>query len=135
MKDELKKYRKEEVLKTPEDYFDKFAYRMQMTIGEEEKKTSWLTKIAYTLKLRWSVPLMTVVMLSFFGIWYEQNDTVQLNDQDLMLFLAEENTDWWSTDELMDLTYEAKSPSYISDQELLMYLKEENIEHELIQSF
>jgi hypothetical protein len=135
MKENIKKYRKEEAYQTPDDYFEKFAYRMQLAIGEEEKKTSWFAKMAYTFKLRWSIPLSLVVLLSFFGIWQDINAPIHLSDQDLMLFLAEENTDWWRTDELMVLAEQSQASTSISDEELLLYLNEESTENELIQSY
>lgn len=135
MKETLKKYRKQEAYELPENYFEKFSYRMQLAIGEEEKKTSLFARFAYTFKLRWSIPLSLVVLLSFVGIWQETNAPVHLTDQELVAFLAEEDNNWFGTDELMILAEQSQTSAYISDEDLLLYLNEESTEIELIQSY
>ena len=130
---ELKKYRKQDAFKVPDDYFEDFAYRMQLQIGEDSVKISWLTKLNQAFQFRWSMPMFIVIALCYFSIWVNQ-DGVYMQDEDLQTFLLEESEDWMANQDLMDLAYNypASTLEDFSDEDIENYLNEESSDTELI---
>tara|TARA_B100000965_G_C19129347_1_gene556772 strand:+ start:48 stop:461 length:414 start_codon:yes stop_codon:yes gene_type:complete len=133
MDKELKKYRKQDAFKVPDDYFEDFAYRMQLQIGEDSEKISWLTKLNQAFQFRWSMPMFIVIALCYFSIWVNQ-DGVYMQDEDLQSFLLEESEDWMANQDLMDLAYhyQASTLEDFSDEDIENYLNEESSDTELI---
>ncbi|MEQ8908774.1 MAG: hypothetical protein RIC95_06255 [Vicingaceae bacterium] len=137
MDKEFKKYRKQEAYQVPENYFEDFAYRMQLEIGEEEKSTSWLTKLSHKLQLRWSIPTFVVLALVSFSIWLNSSQSHYMIDDEIKAFLVEDQSRWSANTELLDLAYQDNSnaSTLFNDAELKAYLEEESSDLEVYENF
>ncbi len=130
----LKKLRKKDSFKVPDNYFEDFNYRMQIEISSNSAEVSFLDRLLYMLRLRFTVPFLLVCFISFLAIQFDLNNREELvTDADIEYYLMNQ-FQYLQLEEIADLANFKMEESKVlmKDSEILDYLETESIENELI---
>jgi hypothetical protein len=118
----------------PDNYFEDFNYRMQIEISSNSPEVSFLDRLLYMLRLRFTVPFLFVCFISFLAIQFDLNNKKELiADADIEDYLMNQ-FQYMPLEEIADLAnFKMEEPKvFIKDSEILDYLDAESIENELI---
>jgi hypothetical protein len=132
----VKSFKKHKPFKTPVNYFEAFAHKLQLEICSNEEKVSWFDRLAYNLQLRFTLPAFLVFGLAFYVAWESIYNLPEpsVSDEMLVSYLSEEQSLFNELDEQIIQQVDLNPKADLIHQEVLMdYLEDEGYIEELIE--
>lgn len=128
----IKKLRKNDSFKVPDNYFEDFNYSMQIEISSNSPVVSVFERFIYMLRLRFTVPFLLVCFISLLTIQFDLSSKEDLMaDAEIEQYLMNE-LQYAQLEDIVDLADFENPEILIRDSEILDYLESESIDNELI---
>ena len=119
--DKIDRFKKEEPFDVPKNYFEEFAYRMQLSV---ETKSSFVDRMFNFLQLRFTLPLSFTLIIAVVAVFIDTENEATISYGDVSNYLLKE-TEFEDDDQFYEIAladYSHNNSSSLEETQVIDYL-------------